>query len=101
MKHPIEFSSPIQYLKKNKFCYKKSNFKFNELFFVSFVSLDLDAWINEPQESSESDSDSEIMENLFVKAEKAGRTERYQPELTEEELQKVSLLTSKKNVTSQ
>jgi AP-3 complex subunit delta-1 len=52
--------------------------------------LDLDAWINEPPEDSDSESDHEVMDNLFVKSDKLdyGRSERYQPEPTEEELRK-------------
>lgn len=52
--------------------------------------MDLDAWINEPPANSESESDEEIIENLFVKSDKSdyGRLERYQPEPTEEELRK-------------
>ncbi|KAK9753946.1 AP-3 complex subunit delta-1 [Popillia japonica] len=52
--------------------------------------LDLDSWINEPEEPSDTDSDSEIVDNLFVKPEKGSfKSEKYQPELTEEELQKI------------
>ncbi|GJQ85943.1 g [Trypoxylus dichotomus] len=52
--------------------------------------LDLDAWINEPEEASDSDSGSEIVDNLFVKPEKGGyKSDKYQPELTEEELTKI------------
>lgn len=50
----------------------------------------MDSWINEPEEPSDTDSDSEIVDNLFVKPEKGSfKSEKYQPELTEEELQKV------------
>ncbi|KAI4454760.1 delta adaptin-related [Holotrichia oblita] len=52
--------------------------------------LDLDSWINEPEEGSDTDSGSEIVDNLFVKPEKGNfKSEKYQPELTEEELQKI------------
>ncbi|KAJ8967025.1 hypothetical protein NQ314_003142 [Rhamnusium bicolor] len=52
--------------------------------------LDLDAWINEPLEESDSDSEPEMTENLFVKSDKF-RSDRYQPEPTEDELKKGSL----------
>lgn len=51
--------------------------------------LDLDAWIHQPVEDSESDSDNVYDDNLFVKSDKSEfRTEKYQHEPTEEELQK-------------
>lgn len=56
--------------------------------------MDLDAWINEPIEDTDSDSECENMENLFVKSDRLelGRAERYQPEPTEEEMHKVIFL---------
>ncbi|XP_028145616.1 AP-3 complex subunit delta [Diabrotica virgifera virgifera] len=48
--------------------------------------LDLDAWINEPVDESESDSEPEMVENLFVKSERTRPS--YQPEPTEEEMKK-------------
>ncbi|XP_072381838.1 AP-3 complex subunit delta [Diabrotica undecimpunctata] len=48
--------------------------------------LDLDAWINEPVDESESDSEPEMVENLFVKSERTRSS--YQPEPTEEEMKK-------------
>lgn len=54
--------------------------------------LDLDAWINEPIESSEeSESEPESTDNLFVKSEKfefTGKSEKYQYEPTEEDIKK-------------
>lgn len=53
--------------------------------------LDLDAWINEPIVESDSDSEPEMTENLFVKNDKqdySGQSARYQPEPTEEEIMK-------------
>ncbi|KAF5293038.1 hypothetical protein FQR65_LT11030 [Abscondita terminalis] len=51
--------------------------------------LDLDAWIHEPVEDSESDSDDVYDDNLFVKSDKSEyKPEKYQHEPTEEELQK-------------
>lgn len=53
--------------------------------------MDLDAWINEPIEESDSDSEIEATENLFVKSERSEsiKSERYKPEPSEEELSKV------------
>lgn len=53
--------------------------------------LDLDAWINELSDSSDSESETETAENLFVKGERTETTKRdeYKPEPTEEELTKV------------
>lgn len=50
--------------------------------------LDLDAWINEPLEDSDSESDHDIKEGLFVKSDKH---EKFQPEPTEEEITKVTI----------
>ncbi|CAH0548958.1 unnamed protein product [Brassicogethes aeneus] len=52
--------------------------------------LDLDAWINEPLEESDSESEPEMTENLFVKTDKYGYgdKEKYQPEPTEDEIKK-------------
>ncbi|KAL3270684.1 hypothetical protein HHI36_021212 [Cryptolaemus montrouzieri] len=51
--------------------------------------LDLDSWINEPIEESESESDAEITENIFVNSERNGgdNKEKYK-EPTEEDLRK-------------
>lgn len=59
--------------------------------FFSF-SLDLDAWINEPIEESDSDSEMEATEDLFIKSERSEsiKSERYKPEPSEEELSKVN-----------
>lgn len=55
-----------------------------------FFSLDLDGWINEPLEETDSDSECENVENLFVKGENVDvGKEKYQPEPTEEEKHKV------------
>lgn len=56
--------------------------------------LDLDAWINEPMEDSESDSDKEITENLFVKNEQ-NEYRKESTELSEEEIKKSK--TSRRN----
>lgn len=53
--------------------------------------MDLDAWINEPVEESDSESEKEMSENLFVKSERyeyGDRSEKYQPEPTEEDIRK-------------
>ncbi|XP_044260701.1 AP-3 complex subunit delta [Tribolium madens] len=51
--------------------------------------LDLDAWINEPPDDSDSSSDHEVLDNLFIKTDKDfGNSVRYQPEPTEEEIRK-------------
>ncbi|RZB38732.1 Adaptin N and/or BLVR domain containing protein [Asbolus verrucosus] len=52
--------------------------------------LDLDVWINEPPQDSDSESENEVTDNLFVKSDRLdyGRSERYQPEPTEEELRR-------------
>ncbi|KAL1501543.1 hypothetical protein ABEB36_006845 [Hypothenemus hampei] len=54
--------------------------------------LDLDAWINEPIElTSDSDNETDDMENLFVKPEKfesENRNEKYKYEPTEDDLKK-------------
>ncbi|CAG9770235.1 unnamed protein product [Ceutorhynchus assimilis] len=54
--------------------------------------LDLDAWINEPIETtSDSDSEPENTENLFVKSDKydyGSKSEKYQHEPTEDEIKK-------------
>ncbi|KAJ8950778.1 hypothetical protein NQ318_011271 [Aromia moschata] len=49
--------------------------------------LDLDAWINEPVEESDSESEPEFTENLFVKTDK-GRNEKYQQEPTEDDIRR-------------
>lgn len=56
----------------------------------NFFRLDLDAWINEPPEDSDSESDHEVLDNLFIKTDKLdyGNSVRYQPEPTEEEIRK-------------
>lgn len=54
--------------------------------------LDLDAWINEPLQESESDSDSDVGPSIFIKLDKSdygSRNEKYQPELTEEERDRI------------
>nr|XP_022908509.1 AP-3 complex subunit delta [Onthophagus taurus] len=55
--------------------------------------LNLDEWINEPCDTTDSDSESEIIENLFIKADHRSnvpvKTEKFQAELTEEELHKI------------
>ncbi|ERL92126.1 AP-3 complex subunit delta [Dendroctonus ponderosae] len=51
--------------------------------------LDLDAWINEPiQSESDSDSEPDNTENLFVKSEKLDYGNKYQYEPTEEDIKK-------------
>ncbi|KAJ8921177.1 hypothetical protein NQ315_013649 [Exocentrus adspersus] len=52
--------------------------------------LDLDAWISEPLEESDSDSEPEMTENLFVKSDKSRSSfyEKHHPEPTEEEIKK-------------
>lgn len=52
----------------------------------------MDAWINEPIEESDSDSEIEATEDLFVKSERSEtvKSERYKPEPSEEELSKVN-----------
>lgn len=52
-----------------------------------FLSLDLDAWINEPIYDTDSDSEPEMMENLFVKSEKTKTIYYHEP--TEEDIKKV------------
>lgn len=51
--------------------------------------MDLDAWINEPLQEDESDSDSDVGgPSMFIKLDKSDyiyKNEKYQPELTEEE----------------
>lgn len=57
--------------------------------------LDLDAWINEPIVESDSESEPEMSENLFVKGDRyeyGAGSEKYQPEPTEEEIRKVENL---------
>lgn len=59
---------------------------------MSFYRLDLDAWINEPLQDSESDSDSDVGQSLFIKLDKSesfSKNEKYQPELTEEERERI------------
>lgn len=53
-------------------------------------SLDLDAWINEPIEDSESDDDPYFEESIFIKSAESIRTEKYH-EPTEEEIGKVRM----------
>lgn len=48
--------------------------------------LDLDAWINEPIYDTDSDSEPEMMENLFVKSEKTKTIYYHEP--TEEDIKK-------------
>ncbi|XP_018561730.1 AP-3 complex subunit delta-1 [Anoplophora glabripennis] len=51
--------------------------------------LDLDVWINEPLEESDSESEPEMTENLFVKSDKSRSIyERHHPEPTEEDIRK-------------
>ncbi|KAF7271017.1 adaptor-related protein complex 3, delta 1 subunit-like garnet [Rhynchophorus ferrugineus] len=53
--------------------------------------LDLDAWINEPIESSDSESEPETTDNLFVKSDKfdyGSKSEKYQYEPTEDDIKK-------------
>ncbi|XP_056647790.1 AP-3 complex subunit delta [Diorhabda sublineata] len=49
--------------------------------------LNLDEWINEPPTESDSDSENELEENLFVKMDKENIS-KYQPEPTKEEIRK-------------
>lgn len=54
----------------------------------------MDAWINEPLEETESDSESDVDSgghNIFIKLDKSDtfKNERYQPELTEEERERI------------
>lgn len=49
--------------------------------------LNLDEWINEPLNESDSDSEAEMVENLFVKMDKENIS-KYQPEPTKEEIRK-------------
>lgn len=57
--------------------------------------MDLDAWINEPLEETDSDSECENVENLFVQGDSVEMArEKYQPEPTEEEKHKVKCLVS-------
>lgn len=55
--------------------------------------MDLDAWINEPLEETESDSESDVDngQSIFIKLDKSDiyKNERYQPELTEEERDRI------------
>lgn len=53
--------------------------------------MDLDAWINEPPEESESDSESDTPDNMFIKLDKSeySKAEKYQHELTEEEKEQI------------
>lgn len=53
--------------------------------------MDLDCWINELSDSSDSGSEFEATENLFIKSERSEsiKSERYKPEPSEEELSKV------------
>lgn len=54
--------------------------------------LDLDAWINEPiEDDSDSDSEPQDTDNLFVKQERLdyGKPDKYHLEPTEEDIQKV------------
>ncbi|CAG9861610.1 unnamed protein product [Phyllotreta striolata] len=48
--------------------------------------LDLDAWINDPVYDTDSDSEPEIVENLFIKPEKSKTIHYHEP--TEEEMKK-------------
>lgn len=53
----------------------------------------MDAWINEPLQESESESDSDAGPSLFIKLDKSesyvSRHEKYRPELTEEERDRI------------